>query len=111
MCSLLYGHRLMNGNHAEWQHIRGYSRRQEHDAVDAMEGFTSQHQTVEHIEHRQEHSHLQVVYQKLNHHLIYDLRIYDLRFYDLLFSIWSMSSRSSSTEIFSSLTKEETAER
>ena len=71
-----------------------------------MEGFLREQQAVEHVEYYDEYRDLGVINQKVCH-----CTMDYLQFCYLLLSIWSMSSFSSSTLIFSSLTNEETALR
>ena len=66
-------HRLVEGNHAQRQYERSHSRQQEHHAVHPVESLPAEHQSVEHIEHDDEHSHLGVVYQKVMHPTLNEL--------------------------------------
>ena len=62
--------RLMHRDDAQRQHKGGNSRHEQHDAVHAVERLAGKHQAVEHIEHHNEHCHLKVVDQEINHSLL-----------------------------------------
>jgi len=86
--------------HAQRQHEREHHRPQQHDAVETVEGLAAQQQFEEQVENSQTAPDLQAV----NHQVIHGYRRFS-------FSIRSISSRSSPTEIFSSSTSAETAPR
>ena len=60
-------HRLMQGDHTQRQHKRGECRQQQHHTVHPVEGLSAEHQSIEHVEHHYQHSHLGVVNQKTRH--------------------------------------------
>ena len=62
-------HRFVHRDDTERQDKRGHSRQQQHDTVHAMERLATKQQAIEHVEHGDEHRHLRVVYQKVNHSL------------------------------------------
>ena len=86
---------------AKRQHEREHDGPQYHDAVEPMEGLAAQQQFEEEVENRQTGPDLQAVYRQIVPH--------GYRWF--WFSMRSINSRSSSTEIFSSSTSAETAPR
>ena len=63
----LHRHRLVQRDDTQRQYKRGNSREEQRQTIHSVEGLTGQHQAIEHIEYRDEHSHLGVVDQKVGH--------------------------------------------
>ena len=92
----LYG--LMDGNDAQRQQKREHSRSHQHHPVEPVERLLLQKETVEQVEHQQRKRNLSIIYEEFHH-------------FCSPFSTRSMSSFSSSTVIFSSFTRADTALR
>ena len=88
-------HRLADRDDAQRQQERQHGRADQDDAVETVEGLLLQQETIEQVEDQQRHGHLAFINEERRHGYF-------------CFSIRSMSSFSSSTEIFSSFTSAET---